>query len=117
MRPDRHDAPDWSLAAWEASGICRLADDAPTQIRRLRLRGGALGIDVLDADPDTTTHRIEQTGVSARLKEQRGNWPFASIPRKDLARLRVADVTQLEWAAASSNASLSAQPAGCVNLP
>lgn len=118
VRPDRADAPDWSLAEWEASRICRVAPDEPTRIVRVRLTGAGRSIDVLDAgDTRIPTHHIAHDGITARLIEDRDSWPFASIARADLARLRAADVRQLEWAgAASGSAGHSVQPAGCMQF-
>ena len=114
VRPDRADAPDWSLAEWEASRICRVAPDEPTRIVTLRLVGAGRSIDVLDAgDPRIPTHHIAHDGIAARLVKDRDDWPFASIARADLARLRTADVRQLEWAGGAGH---TVQPDGCVQF-
>ena len=115
VRPDSADAPDWSLAEWEASRICRVAPDEPTRIVRLSLIGAGRSIDVLDAvDPRIPTHRIAHDGVAARLIKDKDHWPLASIARVDLARLRTADVRQLEWASAASGSAV--QPDGCMKI-
>jgi hypothetical protein len=118
VRPDRADAPNWSLAEWEASRICRVAPDELTRIVSLRLIGASRAIDVLD-DGDTrpVTHRIEHDGIAAYLVKKRDDWPFAAIPRADLAWLRIADVRQLQWAViAPGGAVRTVQPDGCVNF-
>lgn len=118
VRPDRADAPDWSLAEWEASRICRVTPDEPTRIIKLYLAGAGRSIDVLDTgDPRLPTHSIEHTGIVTRLVKERDEWPFASIARADLALLRKADVRQLEWAGAPPGGVIhTVQPAGCVRF-
>ena len=118
VRPDRADAPDWSLAEWEASRICRVAPDEPTRIVSLRLAGAGRSIDVLDVDDQRIpTHRIVHDGIAARLVKDKDGWPFASIARADLARLRTADIRQLEWAGAASGSAVhTVQPSGCMQF-
>ncbi len=115
VRPGRADAPDWSLAEWEASRICRVAPDEPTRIVRLRLLGARRSIDVLDVDdPRIPTHHIVHGGIASRLVKDRDHVQSASIARADLARLRTADVRQLEWADVASGTTV--EPDGCVQI-
>jgi choline dehydrogenase-like flavoprotein len=84
----------------------------------LRLAGAGRSIDVLDAgDPRIPTHHIAHDGIAARLVKDRDDWPFASVARADLARLRKADVRQLEWVGAPSGSAVhTVQPAGCLQF-
>lgn len=116
VRPDRcamRPIGRWPNGKPRASAAWRRTK--PTRIVSLRLAGAGRSIDVFDAgDPRIPTHHIAHDGIAARLVKDRDNWPFASIARADLARLRTADVRQLEWAGAASGSTV--QPAGCVQF-
>jgi hypothetical protein len=118
VRPGSHDAPNWSLAAWESSGICRTPDDVRTHIASVRLVGGVRSIKVIDlADGLQPTHKIVNDGVAMRLEKIHDRWVFPSIARADLTRLGNADVAQLNWVtAAAYSAPRPVEPAGCVHI-
>lgn len=118
VRPQSPDAPNWSLAAWEASGICYGADGVRTRILSLLLIGGTRTIDVIDpSDARKPTYRVVNDGVSTQLEKISDNWLFPAIDRADLSRLSRADVRQLNWTTAAAGVySRPVEPAGCVHI-
>ncbi|WP_139136443.1 hypothetical protein [Pseudomonas simiae] len=104
VRPLEIGAPHWSLAAWEASGICRL-DSEETRIDAVLLNGGAAYLKVVDENP---THRIIDRHVTRALERNKDTNPFkASILRTDLRLLTAADVRGLRWMAGENEVKIS----------
>ncbi|MCA3151447.1 MAG: hypothetical protein ING77_09745 [Rhodocyclaceae bacterium] len=96
VRPLQHDAPDWSLTAWEASGICSIGDEAAV-IDAVLLRGAS---DYLRVVETGATHKIVNDIVARRLVRLPDTSPFeARIGRDDLQLLLASDVRALRWKA------------------
>ncbi len=103
-------AADWSLAAWEESGLCAGADGAPRRIERVQIRDGSSLR--LAADNDSRfTHRVRvvltqslATRAIARCSTERdgprcetGSWLAARLPREDLHALTPRDLADIAW--------------------
>lgn len=109
VRPMERGAPHWSLAAWEASGICRY-DGEETHIDAVLLRGGAIYLKVVEEKP---TYRIVDRHTARDLIRIEGTNPFkARILRSDLKLLTAADVRGLRWKAGENEVKIS----GCYQV-
>lgn len=103
VRPLDAAAPQWSLRAWEASGICR-TDGEDARIDAVLLRGGWTYLTVESEEP---TYRIKDEYVGRDLERIRGSNLFKfSIHRNELKRLTAADVRALRWKAGEREVSI-----------
>lgn len=96
VRPLQRDAPDWSLSAWETSGICSIGNEKAV-IDAVLLRGAS---DYLRVVETGATHKIVNDIVTRRLVRLPDTSPFkARIGRDHLQLLLASDVRALRWKA------------------
>jgi hypothetical protein len=103
-------AADWSLAAWEESGLCAGADGAPRRVERVQIRDGGR-LRLAEENEGHFTHRVRvvltqslATRAVARCTIERdgprcetGSWLAARLPREDLHALTPRDLAGIGW--------------------
>ncbi|WP_292638007.1 hypothetical protein, partial [Mesorhizobium sp.] len=118
VRPFRAAPPDWSLAEWEAAGVCLGAKGEDLKIKAIRLRGGGQNFRIVDTlvgkTKAKTSHALKVWNGERELITVSAQGLDWSLPEVALSDLTVRDIDALVWAGTREPRSPTIRPEGCV---